>query len=360
VASVAGRTVRVGRRSRRADVAHPGGGAGGRRLRQVDLRTGEVLRGGVALGRAAHPDRQQPDPVRTPEMVRTPSSPPGGRRPTRRRRRSALSRGGSCPRRRASRSTTDGPDGGMHPRSAPAGHLGVDRFEGASRGVGGGRSDGVAAGDGVAAVRRGGGGARHPRPGWIGVRRGAGAGGSPAGGPAAGCPAEGPPSAGSSRRSGRARRGTWVSHPGPAWRLGADATWCRSRGQVAGVAGRTVRVGRRSRRADVANPGGGAGADVSARRTSGQGRRAAAGSRWGGRPTPTVSSRTRSAPRRRRGLRRLRPVDVGRRGGGAVPRCRGAGAAPTVAPRVQRPMDQTGVLHPRSAREPAPAGHLER
>jgi hypothetical protein len=54
-----------------------------------------------------------------------------------------------------------------------------------------------------AAARRGGGGARRPRPGWTGVLRGAGAGGAPAGGPAADCQAEGPPSAGSSRRLGR-------------------------------------------------------------------------------------------------------------------------------------------------------------
>ncbi len=45
--------------------------------------------------------------------------------------------------------------------------------------------------------------------------------------------------------------------------------------------------------------------------------------RWRGRPTPTVSNWTRSAPRRWRRIRRLRPVDVGRRGGGAVPRVAG-------------------------------------
>jgi len=71
----------------------------------------------------------------------------------------------------------------------------------------------------------------------LGLGRGAGASGAPAGGPAAACSAEGSPSAGSSRKSGRTRRGTWVSHPGPLWRVG----------RCGGSAGRTVRVGRRSR-----------------------------------------------------------------------------------------------------------------
>jgi hypothetical protein len=168
--------------------------------------------------------------------------------------------GGAAPRcrggwsgRRGSRSTAVGPDSRPSRRFAPArpaaGQLRVDRIEGASRGAGGGSSDGVAAGDEVPAVHQGGGGAWRRRPGWTGVRRGAGAGGVPAGGPAADCQAEGPPSAGSSRRSRRTRRGTWVSHPGPAWWPGAERSWCRSRGQVASGAGRTVRVGRRSRSA---------------------------------------------------------------------------------------------------------------
>ncbi len=160
----------------------------------------------------------------------------------------------------------------------PAAHRGVDRIEGASLGAGRGRSDAVAAGDEVAAVRRGGGGGRHPRPEGTGVPRSAGAGGVPAGGPAAGSEAKGPPSAGSSRRSGRTRRGTWVSRPGPAWWPGANARWCRSRGRWR-AAWAELFVWQEVARSGRLRLGGGAGSAVAGCRAGRRGSQAGRGAR---------------------------------------------------------------------------------
>jgi hypothetical protein len=269
-----------------------------------------------------------------------------------------------------------------------AGHPGVDRIEGASLGAGGGSSDGVAAGDEVAAGRRGGGVPSAD------VRDGPGFGVAPA--------RAGPlqvvrqPTARRrgrlllGRRAGRGRPGevpTSGMDWGSAWRRRGrgpcrwpgsrltcgGAAFCWVVAQVGadperhlGVPPPSTVAGRDGPAVVLVEGAGGErrGPHCSCRQeVAPDGRRPPRGwcrrrrlrqadlrtgevLRGGvalGRPTPTVSSRTRPAPRRRCRHQRLRPVDVGRRGGGAVPRCRGVGAASEVAPRVQRQMDQTGA-----------------